>query len=268
MSEADTIDRLDEPNTVSSLVADLRALGVREGDTLLVHSSLSALGWVCGGPQAVVDALQSVVSDAGTIVVPTHTGQYTDPADWSNPPVPADWVEPIREHMPPYRPAVTPTRGVGAIPECFRCYPDVVRSRHPTVSFAAWGADAEPIVADHGFDDGLGETSPLARLYERNGDVLLLGVGHESNTSLHLAEYRTAGPERPVKERAPILDGGSRVFVEFSEIETDTTDFPDLGADFERQVGCASGLVGAAGAKLLPQPALVDFAVEWFEENR
>ena len=268
MSEADAIDRLDEPNTVSSLVADFRTLGVREGDTLLVHSSLSALGWVCGGAQAVVDALQSVVTDAGTLVVPTHTGQFTDPAVWSNPPVPGTWVEPIREHMPPYHPAVTPTRGMGAIPECFRRYPGVVRSRHPTVSFAAWGADAEAIVAGHGFDDGLGESSPLARLYELNGDVLLLGVGHESNTSLHLAEYRTAGPERPVEERAPILEGGSRVFVEFSEIETDTTDFPDLGADFERQVGCASGLVGAAEAKLFSQKALVDFAVEWFAANR
>ena len=58
------------------------------------------------------------------------------------------------------------------------------------------------------------------------------------------------------------------MFVEFSEIETDTTDFPDLGADFERQVGCASGLVGAAEAKLFSQKALVDFAVEWFAANR
>ena len=268
MSEAVAIDRVEEPNTVSSLVSDLRALGVSEGDTLLVHSSLRELGWVCGGAQAVVDALQSVVTDAGTLVLPTHTGQYTDPAAWSNPPVPDAWIDPIREQMPPFRPAVTPTRGMGAIPECFRRYPGVIRSRHPTVSFAAWGAGAEAIVADHGFDDGLGEPSPLARLYEQDADVLLLGVGHESNTSLHLAEYRTAGPERPVEERAPILEDGDRVFVEFTELETDTTDFPDLGADFERQVGCASGLVGAAGAKLLPQPALVDFAVEWFAANR
>lgn len=268
MGEADAVDRVDEPGTVSSLATDLRALGVEAGDVLLVHSSMSALGWVAGGPPAVVDALQEVVTADGTLVMPTHTPQYTDPANWSNPPVPDDWEDTIREARPPFRPAVTPTRGMGAIPECFRDYPDVVRGEHPFYSFAAWGADAADVVTDHEFDDSLGEWSPLARLYDRDADVLLLGVGHEVNTSLHLAEYRADFPRERVECEAPVVRDGRRVSVEFEDIDIDSEDFPDVGAAFEHEVGATSGSVGAAATKLLDQQALVDFAVDWFGENR
>jgi aminoglycoside 3-N-acetyltransferase len=268
MSESEAIDRVGEPVTTASLVEDLGALGIDAGDRVVVHSSMSALGWVAGGPQAVVDAFRTVLTREGTLVMPTHTGQYTDPADWSNPPVPDDWIDTIRESMPPFRPAVTPSRGMGAIPECFRDYPDAVRSRHPVYSFAAWGSDADAIVADHGFDRPLGEGSPLADLYDLAADVLLLGVGHEVNTSLHLAEYRASLSPETTTERAPVLDDGEPRVVEYEDIETSTDDFPDLGAAFERRVGLEQGDVGAATAKLASQRALVDFAVDWLEANR
>lgn len=268
MGEADAIERVDEPVTVSSLAADFRDLGVDAGDTLLVHSSLNALGWVSGGPPAVVDALQEVLTESGTLVMPTHTSQYTDPAVWQAPPVPDDWVDPIRESRPPFRPEVTPARGMGAIPECFRNYPDVVRSTHPQFSFAAWGTDAEAIVSDHGLDFSHGENSPLARVYDRDGDVLLLGVDHETNTSFHLAEYRAEFPKETTVNTAPLLENGRRVDVEIEDVESSTDDFEELGAAFERQVGLTEGTVGAATARLAGQRALVDFAVEWFESNR
>ncbi|SEK64588.1 aminoglycoside N(3)-acetyltransferase [Haloferax larsenii] len=268
MSEVDAIDRVDDPVTVSSLVSDLRELGVSAGDTLVVHSSLSSLGWVAGGPQAVVDALQTVLTDSGTLVMQTHTGQYSDPAVWENPPVPDHWVPQIRNEMPPFRPEVTPTRGMGTIPECFRNYPGVVRSDHPVYSAAAWGAEAEGIVADHSIDHGLGETSPLARAYDRDADVLHLGTGYSTNTSIHLAEYRADFDKEYTTSSAPLLRDGERVVVEYDDLETSTDDFEELGADFEAEVGVTEGVVGAATCKLMDQPELVDFAVDWFEANR
>lgn len=268
MSERAAVERVDAPVTVASLVEDLRELGVEAGATLLVHASLSELGWVCGGAQAVVEALRRVVTDSGTLVVPTHTPQYTDPEGWSNPPVPEGWVGTIREAMPPYRPSVTPSRGVGAIPECLRTCPGARRSRHPVMSFAALGDDAGAVVAEHGYDRSLGEGSPLADIYDRDGDVLLLGVGHGVNTSLHLAEYRAEFPTETTHETAPVLEDGRRVTVEYEDLVTSTDDFPDLGADFERRVGATTGTVGAADVRLASQRELVDFGVEWLEANR
>lgn len=270
MGEQAAVERVDDPLTVDRIAADLRRLGVEPGDTLLVHASLSELGWVAGGPQAVVNALQRVLTTAGTLVMPTHSTQYSDPSVWSNPPVPDHWVEQIREGMPPYRPEVTPTRGMGAVAECFRNYPETTRSRHPLYSFAAWGADGSEIVADHPFRDALGEDSPLARVYERDGTVLMLGTDYETNTSLHLAEYRAAFEKSRVSEGAPILRDGERAWVEWEDIEVSSDDFPEVGSAFERECrdSVVFGEVGAATATLVAQPALVDFAVDWFAENR
>jgi len=79
------------PFTLDSLVSDLRALGLVAGDTVLVHSSLSAIGYVAGGAQAVVLALLEVIGTEGTLVVPTHSGDLSDPSRWENPPVPEAW---------------------------------------------------------------------------------------------------------------------------------------------------------------------------------
>ncbi|PSQ49166.1 AAC(3) family N-acetyltransferase [Halobacteriales archaeon SW_6_65_15] len=271
MSEADAIDRLDEPLTVERIAADLRELGVEAGDALLVHSSLSALGWVAGGAPAAVDALMGVVTPEGTIAMPTHSTQYTDPAVWESPPVPDDWEDVIRTERPAYRPEVTPTRGMGAIPECFRTYPEVRRSRHPTYSFAAWGRDAEAIVADHSYDHGMGESSPLAEVYDRDGTILMLGTDHDTNTSLHLAEHRADREQGVSTQTAPVLDAdGEREMISFEQLEYDAGDFAEVGRDFEKDYPDAvtEGQVGAADAKLVSQREIVDYGAAWFEENR
>lgn len=107
--------------TVDRLAADFRRLGVQEGMTLLMHSSFKSLGqWVAGGPVAVILALEQVLGEEGTLVMPTQSSDLTDPSGWSRPPVPEEWWPGIREHMPAYDPDLTPIRGMGIIPDCFR----------------------------------------------------------------------------------------------------------------------------------------------------
>ena len=154
---------------------------------------------------------------------------------------------------------------MGAIANCFRSGKGVLRSSHPQVSFAAKGPNAEVLLLDHSLANGLGEQSPLGRLYELGGWVLLLGVGHDNNTSLHLAEYRANYPKKRVIERgAPIMTESGRQWVRFSDIEYDTDDFAAIGEAFRQEQGLVlEGKVGAATALLMPQRELVDFAAAW-----
>lgn len=270
MSEDDAIRRSSEPATVPSLVADLRGLGVRPGMTLIVHSSLRAFGYVCGGPAAVVLALEEALGRLGTLVMPTHSSDLSDPAGWANPPVPESWWETIRQTMPAFDPDLTPTRQMGAIPECFRKQAGVRRSAHPQVSFAAWGLHAEAVAGRHSLSFSLGEGSPLARIYELDGSVLLLGVGHGNNTSLHLAEYRYAYPIKgTITSQAPVRLDGRRQWVSFTDVAHDADDFEAIGADFASETGLERrGRVAAATAILCSQRALVDYAVGWMARHR
>jgi aminoglycoside 3-N-acetyltransferase len=128
MSEAEAIDRVESPAMTTTLQGDLVALGVAGGEPLLVHPSSHALTWVCGGAPAIIDRLQSVLTTSWTLVMPTHSTQYSDWAQCTDPPVTDEWRPIIRAERPPYRPAVTPTRGLGAVPACYWGHPSVIRS--------------------------------------------------------------------------------------------------------------------------------------------
>jgi aminoglycoside 3-N-acetyltransferase len=266
MAESEVIGATPEPRTRQTLGADLLRLGVEPGMIMLVHSSLSALGWVNGGSVAVIQALQDVLTPGGTLVMPAHSGELSEPARWENPPVPASWVDAVRATMPAYDPHFTPTRGIGRIPEHFRTWPEVLRSEHPALSFAAWGAHADEITRNHQLEDPLGEGSPLARIYELKGYVLLLGTGYDSNTSFHLAEYRIPR-HRDITQGAPVMLDGERAWVAYRDVDLDETPFAQIGAEFEAEHAVRIGKVGSAESRLFSQPEAVDFAQAWLTSS-
>ena len=267
------------PHTVDTLAADLRALGLAAGDTVLVHSSLRSVGFVVGGVQAAVQALLDVLGEDGTLVVPTHTPSNSDPEAWSNPPVPPLWWPIIREQGPGFDPARTPSEWMGVLPETVRSWPGARRSTHPQFSFAALGPRAADIVGRQPLADGLGEGSPLGAVYRAYGKVLLLGCGHDRNTSLHLAECRQARPPMTADGAAVREPDGRRRWVTWTAPTADASDFAEIGAAYEAKgvvrIGEAEsegavriGPVGNAEARLMPQRSVVDFATDWLSRHR
>ena len=256
------------PHTIATLASDLRTLGLAAGDVVMLHSSLRSLGFVAGGSQAVVRALLDVVGPNGTLVVPTHTPENSDPADWRNPPVPEAWWAAIRSQTPGFDPASTPSRWMGVVPETARAWPGAHRSNHPQVSCAAIGWHAKQIVASHPLEDAHGDRSPLGAINRLDGKVLLLGCGHGSNTSLHLAETRLEAPPRHTAGASVLGPDGESRWVTWEEVAVDEDDFERLGAAFEATGVVSIGRVGEATARLMSQRALVDFGVAWIAANR
>ena len=258
------------PVTRASLCRDLEALGVRAGMTLMVHASLSRLGWVAGGPAAVILALEDALGAEGTLMMPAHSGDLSEPSHWCHPPVPEDWWPVIRAEATAFQTDLTPTRGMGVIAETFRRQAGTLRSQHPQLSFAARGPRAGELTRDHALTPALGEESPLARLYALDGWVLFLGTDHNTNTSLHLAEVRArlTNPQR-IQQGSPVLVNGERRWVTFEDFEWDSDDFAALGAEYVPAPGDAfTGRVGLAQTSLLRQRPMVDFAVGWMESHR
>jgi aminoglycoside 3-N-acetyltransferase len=267
--EFEVVNKTINPNTVVTLIRDFKALGVEKGATIIMHSSLSKLGWTVGGPISVIRAVMEILTNKGTLVMPTFTGGNSEPSRWENPPVPENWWEIIRQDSPAFDPIVSPTRGMGIIIETFRRFPRVVRSNHPLSSFAAWGKYAKKITRNHKLEFDLGEQSPLAKIYDLEGQILLLGVTHSNNTSLHLAEYRSNYyGKRFQSQGSSIMEKGKRKWVVWKELNHNPDDFEEIGKDFENLKQYKPNKVGLADAYLLSQREMVDYAVHWMEDNR
>jgi aminoglycoside 3-N-acetyltransferase len=125
------------------------------------------------------------------------------------------------------------------------------------------------MTADHQLDAALGDSSPLGAVYRLDGKVLMLGVGYESNTSLHLAEWRQREPPLHVTGSSIRQPDGSGLWVVWTDVAENEDDFERIGADFETATNAAIiGTVGNAPAKLISQRSLVDYATRWMAENR
>lgn len=161
--------------TKENLIAQLKTIGIQEGDTLLVHSSMSKIGYLENGPKTLVNALLNVIGNSGNLLMPTSPNASLQ-------------IEYIQEN-PVFDVKNTPSK-LGSITEYFRKLPNVKRSAHPTEPVAALGPDAQWLTEGH-----LGEptpytaNSPFARIYNKNGKILYLGVTLDNaGTNLHTLE--------------------------------------------------------------------------------
>ena len=261
--------------TRSALAADLRALGVREGGVTMVHTRMSAIGWVVGGAETVVRALLDALGARGTLMAYTSWEEHAyHPGER-----PAAHRRAYAAEPPAFDPAVSEAvRGHGRVPERIRTWPGALRSDHPEASVAALGPLADRLTRDHPAHDSYGPDSPFARLVAEDGQVLMLGAPLDTVTLLHHAEAIAAVDDRRrVASRVPVLDDGRVVERAYRDIDTaeGAFDYGSLGLDDDpfaviaREALAAGvgvrGRVGAADSHLFPAPALTAFATAWLE---
>ena len=257
------------PVTKHDIISAVRNVGLKEGSTVMVHTSLSRIGYVCGGAQTVIEALTEAVGREGTLMMPTQSWKNLDPEDGVHGDIEEEYWDIIRENWPAYDKRTTPTNTMGVVSEMFRSWPGTVRSDHPARSVAAWGKYAEYLVEDHDLSNAFGEGSPVGKLYELNGEVLLIGAGYDKNTSLHLADVRADYPgKHNCIEHSAIMEDGRRVWKEYATLFVDGEDFEQIGEAFEQNNTVNKTKIGNAELRLMSQKRLVDFAVDWIEKYR
>jgi len=251
------------------LVKGLKKSGVKKGDNIFVHTSLKNLGFVVGGPEIVIRALIDVVGEEGTLMMPSQTWKNLDPSTGVHWEEPEEWWPIIRENWPAYDKDVTPSMSMGAVAEMFRKWPGGYRSDHPARSVAAWGKHGKHLTENHDLSNIFGKDSPVDKLYNLDGYILLLGVGHDKNTSLHLAETRADfSTKKFTKESSAINVDGERKWVTYETQDVDDEDFVKLGEDYEKENNLEIHKIGDAEVRYIKQRDYVDWAVKWMESNR
>lgn len=220
------------------LVSQLRSLGVRDGGVLLVHTSFRAVRPVEGGPAGLIEALKTAVGPGGTLVMPSWTGDDDAPFDPRTTP---------------------PAEDLGILPALFWRLPDVQRSDH-LQAFAALGPDAEAILRDPLPLPPHIPESPVGRVLELDGQILLLGVGHEANTTMHLAELLGQVPYR-VQRHCTVVVNGAPTRIHYGENDCCGERFA-LADDWLRAADLQrEGAVGHAYARLMRSMDLVETVV-------
>jgi aminoglycoside 3-N-acetyltransferase len=220
-----------------SLNRQLRSVGVEAGGVLVVHTAFSKVTPLEGGPLGLIGALRSALGPAGTLVMPSMSDDDDHPFD----------------------PHTTPCLGMGVVADTFWRLPGVLRSDSPH-AFAAIGPKAAEITAPHPFDVPHGLDSPIGRVYELNGQVLLLGVGHDANTTVHLAE-NLARVRYGRPKYLMTLIGGQLTRLDYIEIDHCCEHFRLLDHWLDTNGGQRHGIVGHGQARLAGSRAIVQTAL-------
>lgn len=233
------------------IVKSLEQIGVRSGESLMMHSSLSSMGYVEGGADAVADALLEVLGSEGTLMVPTFTHSGTEYFD----------------------PLISPSKN-GAITEAVRKRPKAIRSLHPTHAPTAFGKYATEFMKDHLERGPLGIDSPVDRIAKKDGWILLLGVDHTTNSTVHVGEAYVSSPSLTVIYSSASPKRVILKLPEDGEIEVVITEMPGCSRGFGaieeplRERGqIIDGKIGLAACQLVKGQHVIDVTADLLREK-
>lgn len=258
--------------TISQLKRDFTNLGVEPGQTIMLHISVKAIGWIIGGPDVVLDVLLQLLTPNGTLMMYAAWEDRTDHwREW-----PTERQSAYLAECPPFDPATSrANRKWSILVEYLRTKPGACRSDNPGASMVAVGAKAQWLTNNHPLQYGYGPGSPLEKLCEIGGQVLQVGVPLSTVTLLHYSEHMAnVKDKRIVKYLAPILQNGQLTWVEIEEFDTskgivnwNEDYFARIIQEYLASGKGNSGRVGAAQSRLFDAADLRRYATEWMERT-
>ncbi|WP_243375602.1 aminoglycoside 3-N-acetyltransferase [Microvirga solisilvae] len=259
--------------TRASLRDDLKRLGIRFGDMVMVHAAMRQVGPLLNGPDALIGAILDTVGPTGTLVAYTDWDARYDELLDEKGRVPSEW----REHVPPFDAASSRAiRDHGVLAEFIRTTPGARRSGNPGASVAAIGAQADWLTANHPLDYGYGEGSPFAKLVESRGKVLMVGASLDTMTLLHHSEHLAQVPNKRIRRyEVPFASPDGVHWRMVEEFDTSDPVVPGLAEDYFATIVSeflASGqgsqdVIGSAPSVLVDAASICAFAVDWMERN-
>lgn len=226
-----------------TLTQNFLELGVKPGGVLLVHTSFSKIKPIEGGPLGLISALRSALGADGTLVMPSMS--YDD------------------DH--PFDKAKSPCPEMGIVADTFWRLPGVLRSDN-NHAFAAVGRLAEKIVAPHPMDVPHGLASPVGRVYEMDGQVLLLGVDHGSNTTIHLCENLAGVRYRRAKYITVLKDGQPTRF-DYREIDHCCQNFALVDGWLDEKQNQRHGRIGNGETRLMRSRDIVNVVTSHLKQD-
>jgi aminoglycoside 3-N-acetyltransferase len=201
------------------LANDFRKLGIKSGDTVMLHASVRAVGEIAGGPDQIHLALKSVLTSEGTLMMYASCPRYYDEVGRGN--LTVGQEREIREKLPVFDPLTARSaRDNGALVEFLRTYPDSRVNRHVT-RFVFWGKEAEHLMSGQPWNYAFGLGSALDRFLVLDGKIVLLGSDHDAVTFLHYVEHVADIPgKRIARYQVPVMENGCRVWRDMEEFDS------------------------------------------------
>jgi aminoglycoside 3-N-acetyltransferase len=205
--------------STQDLANDFRKLGIRNGDTVMLHASVRAVGEVAAGPDAIHLALKSALTAGGTLIMYASCPRYYDEVGRGN--LTTEQEREIREKLPVFDPLTARSaRDNGVLVEFLRTYPGSTVNPH-VARFVFWGKQAEHLLSRQPWNYAFGTDSPLERFLALDGKIVLLGSDHDAVTFLHYVEHIAELPgKRVARFQVPVLENGRRVWRAMEEFDT------------------------------------------------
>lgn len=229
----------------SELSATLARMGLKAGDSVIVHTSFRSLRPYVTHPNEVIEAILSCIGSRGDLMLPTF-----------------NYSRPLPD--PYYDPQVTPCR-TGAVPECGRRRGDAVRSLHPTHSVAVIGPDSKALTCDHLSCRAFGIGSPIDLLAQRGGKVLLLEVPQSTNSTIHIGEEHAYMPKRGLYDPMPTVrvrrPDGSMTEYQLDESPSCDSAFEVVALPLHAAGQITHGLLGECRIQLMDGKSVIDAVV-------